>query len=110
MPGKVHAVAILTLVGGIVAIIAGVIHGIIGALTCFWLLWPGVYYTLVLGILCIVKGAQLLSPGGRYESPPRVTAVMQIVNIINFDVINLTLGIINLTLLNDPEVLRYYRD
>jgi hypothetical protein len=34
---------------------------------------------------------------------------MQIVNIINCDVVNLTLGIITLVFLNDPEVREHLR-
>lgn len=105
MPGKARTVAALTLVGGIVAVIVGLVL----ALTCVGLLWPGTYYTMVTGVLCILKGAQLLSPGGRFEAPPLATSIMQIVNIINLDLINVTLGILNLVFISDPEVRRYFR-
>jgi hypothetical protein len=104
-PGKAQAIAIMTLVGGIFA----TIFGIVLMMTCFGLFWPGTYYTMVAGIMCIVKGSQLLSPNSRYEGPPTATAVMQIVNIVNLDVINVTLGILNLVFLSDPEVRGYYR-
>ncbi len=105
IPGKAQAVAIMTLVGGILAVLmAGV-----WALTCVGLLWPGTYYSLVCGIMCIVKGAQMLSPAGHHESPPTPTAIMQIVNIIALDVFNVALGILNLVFINDDEVRGYYR-
>jgi hypothetical protein len=105
MPGKARTVAALTLVGGIVAVIVGMVL----AVTCVGLLWPGTYYTMVTGVLCILKGSQLLSPGGRFEAPPLATSIMQIVNIINLDFINVTLGILNLVFISDPDVRRYFR-
>ena len=69
---------------------------------CF--LWPGTYFSLVCGILCIIKGAQMLSTGGDRETPPMVTAILQVVNVINLDLINVTLGIITLVFINDDEV------
>ena len=105
MPGKVQAVAIMTLVGGIFALVVG---GVL-MLTCIGMLWPGTYYTMVAGIMCIIKSIQLFSPTSRTEGPPTATAIMQIVNIVNLDIINVTLGILNLVFLNDPEVQAYYR-
>jgi hypothetical protein len=61
------------------------------------------------GIMAIVKGAALLGRDDWRQSPPRTIAIMQIINIINFDVTNCVLGIITLVFLNEPEVRRYYR-
>jgi predicted Zn finger-like uncharacterized protein len=103
--GKVQAVGIMTLVGGILAILwAG---GMM--ITIYGLCWPGTYYSLVVGILAIVKGAQLLGDRAADQAPPTGIAVMQIINVINCDFINLTLGIINLVFLGDNEVKRYFR-
>jgi hypothetical protein len=104
-PGKATAVAIMTLVGGIFAVLWSVVK----LPFCFFLLWPGTYYGLIAGIFCIIKGAQLLSPTGRYEGPPTVTAILQIINLINLDLVNLTLGILNLVFIHDDELRRYYR-
>ncbi len=104
-PGKAQAVAIMTLVGGIVAVLVALVL----ACTCVGLFWPGTYFSLVCGILCIIKGAQLLSPSGRWEGPPTATAIMQIINVINLDLINVTLGILNLVFINDDEMRGYYR-
>jgi hypothetical protein len=105
--GKAQAVAVMTLAGGIVAILAAITGLAFSLGAC--LLWPGVYYSIVCGILCIVKGAQLLGPNARREAPPMVTAILQVVNVINLDLINVTLGIITLVFINDEEVRGYYR-
>ena len=104
-PGKVLAVAIMTLAGGIVATLIGTAY----AASCFLLVWPGTYYSLVSGILNIVKGSQLLGERAYEQPPPQANAILQIVNIINGDVVNLVLGIITLVFLNEPEVKPYFR-
>ena len=104
-PGKVQAVGIMTLIGGILAVLwAG---GMM--ITIYGLCWPGTYYSLVVGILAIVKGAQLLGDRAADQAPPMGIAVMQIINVINCDFVNLTLGIINVVFLGDNEVKRYFR-
>ena len=104
-PGKLQAVAIMILVGGIWAI-----------LTCFGIglgtagLWIPWIYSLVLGIMAIMKSSQMLgsNPAPAFASA-RTIAIMQIVNIINCDMVNLTLGIITLVFLSDPEVREHLR-
>jgi predicted Zn finger-like uncharacterized protein len=104
-PEKVQAISIMTLVGGILAVLISA--GLMA--TCIGFVWPGTYYSLVLGILAIIKGAQLLSDKAYRESPPQATAIMQIINIINLDAINLALGIIVLVFLSDRDVKAYFR-
>jgi predicted Zn finger-like uncharacterized protein len=116
-PGKVQAIAIMTLVGGILATLASVgILGYIGlvgvasmgvGLICC--LWPGPYYGLAVGIMGIVKGSQLLGENAHRSAPPTAVAVMQIINVINGDFVNLTLGILTLVFLSEPEVKRFFR-
>ena len=81
-PGKVQAIGIMTLVGGILALLT--CFGI--ALGTLFIYIPWIY-SLVLGIM----------------------AIMQIVNIINCDMVNLTLGIITLVFLYDSEVREHLR-
>ena len=111
-PGKVQAIGIMTLVGGILALINFLI-----VITSFGLgsmgiccVWPGFYYGLVVGIMAIVKGAALIGANASNETPPKAVAIMQIINIINFDVANLVMGILTLVFLGDPEVAACYRD
>ena len=105
VPGKIQAISIMTLVGGILAILTcfGIGLGTAG----FWIPW---IYSLILGIMATIKGSQMLgsNPAPAFASAKTI-AIMQIVNIINCDIPNLTMGIINLVFLNDPEVKEYLR-
>lgn len=118
-PGKVTAIAVNTLVGGILALLLGIggifgyflfVIGTIGIGICFFpiILFP--IYSLVLGVMALIKGIQLLGsdPILAFETA-KTTSVMQIVNIICGDGINLTLGILNLVFLNDREVKDWVR-
>jgi GYF domain 2 len=102
-PGQVQAVGIMMLVGGIM----GVIVFLTFAATCVGLVWPGIYFELVVAILAIVRGANMLNQDD--QGPPRTLAVLLIICIINLDVINCVLGIVSLVMLNDPQVRDYYR-
>jgi hypothetical protein len=104
-PGKVQAIAIMTLVGGILATLTAVAF----MATIYGLCWPGTYYSLVMGIMAIVKASQLLGDRATSQPPPSGIAIMQIVNIVNCDFVNLTLGIINLVFLSDKEVKDFFR-
>ncbi len=95
----------MTLVGGILAVMISLLK----VPFCFFLIWPGTYFGLVSGILCIIKGTRLLGSQGRFEGPPTATAILQIINVINLDLFNLTLGILNLVFINDLELRSYYR-
>jgi hypothetical protein len=108
-PGKVQAIAILVLIGGIFATLTGASLLIVGAASCVGLLWPGTYYALVLGIMAIIRGANLLGDQAYKHDPPYGIANMMIINIINCDALNLTLGILVLVFLGDEEVKRYFR-
>jgi len=117
-PGKVQAIAIMTLVGGILAILTSLgwlaYEGIfaaasmgIGLVCC---LWPAPYYGLVVGIMATVKGSQLIGDKAHLQPAPKAIAIMQIINIVNGDMANCVMGIISLVFLNEPEVQRYFRD
>jgi hypothetical protein len=102
-PGKVLAIGIMMLIGGII----GILYSLTWAATCFGLLWPGTYYSLVMGILAIVRGAGLLGGSAQQQTPPTGTAVMMIINIINLDVTCCVLGVVCLIFCNDEEVTNY---
>ena len=106
-PGKVQAISIMMLVGGIYALIHAV--GAVAATTFFCCLWPGVYYAIVMGIMAIVRASPLLGENAHLQPSPKNIAIMQIANIVNLDVVNCVMGIITLVFLNEPEVRRYFR-
>jgi predicted Zn finger-like uncharacterized protein len=115
-PGKVQAIAIMVLIGGILATLYGVgvlaYFGVIGVFTMgvglLCCLWPGPYYSLVVGIMAIVKGTRLLGEKAHREPPPQGIGIMMIINIINGDMVNLTLGILVLVFLADEEVKDFF--
>ena len=105
----------MTLVGGIGATVLAIVFTffylpILGLATlglgCIFIVCP--IYSLILGIMAIVKASQMLgsNPSPAYTSAKSI-AIMQIINIICCDVLNLIMGIINLIFLNDPEVRDY---
>ena len=115
-PGKLQAIAIMTLVGGIIGVLVGLLYGCyFGVLTIatfgfgvVFMLFP--IYALIFGIMAITKGSQMLgsNPLPAFRSAKSI-AIMQIINIICCDLFNLIMGIINLVFLNDPEVRDYLR-
>lgn len=102
-PGQIQAVAIMTLVGGI----WGILWFLGYASTCFGLLWPGIWYELVVGILAIIRASNML--GKDDQGPPRTMAILLIVCFVNLDVVAGVLGIVCLVMLNDDQVKAYYR-
>jgi hypothetical protein len=104
-PQKVQAIGIMMLIGGILALVIGA--GL--ALSCVGLIWPGTYYSFVLGVMAIVRASTILGDSARNERPPQAIAIMQIINIVVGDVVNVVFGIITLVLLGDPEVKAYFR-
>lgn len=108
-PGKVQAIGVMTLIGGIIACLIVLTVSIWAGIVSFGLCCiPGVY-SLVVGIMAIIKGAQLLGDKAYLQPPPTGIGVMMIINIINGDLINLVLGILVLVFLGDPEVKDYFR-
>jgi hypothetical protein len=59
--------------------------------------------------MAIVKGSNLIGDYAYRLPPPQGIAIMMIINIINGDAVNLTLGILVLVFLSDPEVKAYFR-
>ncbi|HZZ77928.1 MAG TPA: hypothetical protein VFE62_05395 [Gemmataceae bacterium] len=106
-PGKVQAIAIMMLLGGIYAIFLAVVTTLASGFGCC--LWPGIYYSIVMGILAIVKSTSLLGDKAHLSTPPTGMGVMMIINIINVDIINLVLGILILVFSSDDEVVDYMR-
>jgi hypothetical protein len=104
-PQKVQAIGVMMLIGGILALLVGISW----AATCVGLIIPMTYYSFVLGIMAIVQASKLLGDRAHEEKPPQAIAIMQIVNIVSFDIFNLVFGIITLVLLSEPEVKGYFR-
>ena len=104
-PGKVQAIAIMTLIGGILATL-----GALGWALATFCIWIPFVYGLVYGIMAIVNGSKMLGsrPWEGYRSA-KTMGIMMIINIINCDIASLVMGIIILVFLNDPQVSNYMR-
>ena len=106
-PGHVTAIGIMALVAGITAITMFlVLGGGSGGICC---IWPGTYYSLVVGIIAIVHGAGILGEQASERPLPKNIAIMLIVNIINGDVTSLVLGIVMLVFCGEKDVIDYFR-
>jgi hypothetical protein len=104
-PGKVLAMGIMMLIGGIFAVLYSLIWA--GSSMGFCCLWPGTYYSLVLGILAIIRASALLGSNAAQQTVPSGIAIMMIINIINGDVMNCVMGIICTIFCSDEEVTNY---
>lgn len=110
-PGKVQAIAIMTLVNGILNILWGLgltASVVLGTFGVGLLCAPVTILPTILGIFEIIGGAKLMG------TPPRkfnvqTIAILEIVAIIAGDMISLVVGILNLVFYNEPET-RHYID
>ncbi|HCU56980.1 MAG TPA: hypothetical protein DF984_01910 [Anaerolineaceae bacterium] len=108
-PGKVQAIAIMTLINGILNILWGIgLTGsvVLGTLGVGLLCAPLTILPLVLGIFEIIGGVKLMG------EPPRkfnvqTIAILEIVAILAGDGISLIVGILNLVFYNEPPTKQY---
>lgn len=108
-PGKVQAIAIMTLINGILNILWGIgLTGsvVLGTLGVGLLCAPLTILPLVLGFFEIIGGVKLMG------EPPRkfnvqTIAILEIVAILAGDGISLIVGILNLVFYNEPPTKQY---
>lgn len=108
-PGKVQAIAIMTLINGILDIFWGIgltLTVIVGTWGIGLLCAPLTILPSVLGIFEIVYATKLLgNPPRKY--PVQTIAILQICAIIFGDIIGLVIGILNLVFYSDPPVKQF---
>ena len=105
-PGLVQAIAVITLVSGIISLMYG----------CFWLLglmptiicWPFAGYPIATGILEVVYAARLLQDHPRNMRPARHIAVMEICEVVFLNPVSMIAGILVLAFHQDPVVQEYF--
>jgi hypothetical protein len=111
-PGKVTAIAIMTLVSGILNCLWGLSAGVsifVGNFfACYW-----APYTITLGILEIIYSAKLLGQNPINVKPANYLAIMEIVNITTlnayqFFIGDVVVGVLSLVFYSDPEVKAYF--
>ena len=109
-PGKFQAVAVMTLMGGIVSLLWTLLVAWAGLTSLIFVCCfiPSGLYSFIAGILITVQGARLLGQNaGPFLPRTASAATLLIVCILALNPICLVLGIINHWLLNDPAVREY---
>lgn len=112
-PGKVQAIAIMTLVSGVLNCLWGLSAGVsIFAANFFACYWAP--YAITLGVLEIIYAAKLMGSNPTRLQPAKYLAIMQIINITTLNVYQLfvgdvVVGILALVFYSDPEVDVYFR-
>jgi hypothetical protein len=111
-PGMVTAIAVMTLVNGILNILWSVGFAC-AVLSFFWavlplLCLPLAIYPLVLGILEIIYAAKLIPNPPKPTQPAKWLAIMEICDIVVVDVPSLVIGILSLVFYNDSRVQAYF--
>lgn len=110
-PGMVQAIAIMTLINGILNIITALgwtLSIIIGTIGIGIICAPVTILPAVLGIFEIIYGAKLLSTPPKPVQPSQAIAIMEICCILELNVISLVVGILALVFYNDPTVKDYF--
>lgn len=106
-PDKVQAIAIITLVSGILNIIYGLTLSVGFAVTVVGLLClPLTIAPAVLGIFEVVSGAKLMNTLPR-KFNVKTIAILEIITIITGAVPSAVAGILNLVFYDDPPVKQY---
>jgi hypothetical protein len=108
-PGKVQAIAIMTLINGILDVLWGVgltISVILGTWGLGLFCAPLTILPSVLGIFEIIYASKLLgNPPRKY--PVQTIAILQIIAIIYLDFIGPVIGILSLVFYSDPPVKQF---
>lgn len=113
-PGKVQALAIMTLIDGILNALYGLILAVtmaisaIGTFGITCLCVPAGIYAVVVGVLEIIAATKLLPEPTKIKEFPKYLAIMQIINIISGNVFSTVTGVLALVFANDPEVVSYF--
>ncbi|MFN2272964.1 MAG: hypothetical protein ACK2US_19140 [Anaerolineae bacterium] len=113
-PGKVQAIAIMTLIDGILNALYGLVLAVsmgisaIGTFGITCLCVPAGIYAVVVGVLEIIAAIKLLPEPTTVKEFPKYLAIMQIVNVISLNVLSPVTGILALVFADDPEVVSYF--
>jgi hypothetical protein len=107
-PGKVTAIAVMTLAGGIIALVWPLLMGFATGGIYLCCLFPSLLYSLVSGILVTIQGAKLLGRKADAALPRTgASATLQICGVFACNPIGLILGILTHTFLRNDEVADY---
>lgn len=103
-PGLVTAISVLTLVGGCTALLASFVW-MLGSM-CLWIPWV---LGVVAGGMGIYQGSRMLSKT-TVTPPSRAVSILFLCCILNCDLLTVTMGILTLVFMSNPEVKQYYQE
>ena len=110
-PGMVQAITIMTLINGILNILASIsVTGaiVIGTLGIGLICAPFTILPIVLGIFEIIYATNLMANPPKVKQPNQTIAILEIVCILIGNVVSLVVGILALVFYNDEEVKNYF--
>ena len=113
-PRRVSAIAILTLISGLLNCLLGLVWlvGFIGVVSggeSGWLVsLPIGAFCIVVGIKELVYAAVILPGSALVDKPAKHVAVMEIVNIASGSLWSFVIGILALIFYSDPEVVDWF--
>ena len=105
-PGMVQAIAMMTLINGVISILwgIGVACGLLATIVC----WPIGAYPIIVGILELVYAAKLLESNPRGVKPAQYLAIMEICEILFGNVFAIIGGILALVFYSNDSVKTYF--
>jgi hypothetical protein len=108
-PGKIQAIAIMTIINGALNILwgAGVSFGMLFGLVTIICI-PVTILPAILGIFEILYGVKLLATPPRPVQPSQTLAILEICCIIVGNVPSMVIGILALVFYNEPDVRAYF--
>jgi hypothetical protein len=110
-PGTITAIAIMTLISGILNIIGGAsatIAIVLGTLGIGLLCAPLTILPLILGIFEILYAVKILPDPIKAKKPSQTLAIIQIITILFGNVYTLVVGILALVFYGQDEVKNYF--
>jgi len=109
-PGLVQAIAVLTLISGIVNIFWGIIASVTVMATLFGIICvPATILPTILGIFEVIYAAKLLSIPPQSVQSSTTLAALEIACILAGNVFSAVVGILVLVFYNDPTVKDYFQ-
>ncbi len=110
-PGMVQAIAIMTLINGILNILAGLsitAAVVLGTLGVGLLCAPLTILPSILGIFEIIYASNLLANPPKPVQPNQSIAILEIACILVGNVVSMIVGILVIVFYNDEEVKTYF--
>jgi len=108
-PTKVQTMAILVLINGILNIVWGGILALFGVITIVGILCaPLLILPMVLGVFELIYALNLLAEPPKVKKPSQALAILEICNIVFFNIFSVVVGILSLIFISEVEVKDYF--